>query len=406
VSVKNKTQTNHIRGFQNLFIDDRAAANVHTPPLGDIGTMVGAEVEDGTYGDDEVMANELDGNMAVVSPPQTAGEVPTRHADVVTANTETLDEMVAEDEAEAQLFEEAAAQDAAVSVEPPQTADLNATKWEQQNETARRSPRVKTAAPIPLDDLEAVAEYFEAACVAVASSSDVAISELRGLRPAQVPLIVREVLEAVMILFQEETDWRTARKVMARSFRKALVGFDKDQVQLETLDALMGYTWLADARFDPQAAFAELSTVAGVICQWVRGAYTYARALAAAGPKMLVLQEAARKRARQRVQRQTADLAATHTTQKLVYLNGGTDLITIEADGTAHAGKKRVLPGIGIGVPVVEKPRGADPEALKKMQLKKTRMKRPTPPKGGKPGQGTPSRTMRTIRTQPAVAAN
>lgn len=279
--------------------------------------------------------------------------------------------------------------------------DLNATQWSRKSTTRR----AKSPTAMPLDDLEAVAWFYEDACVSVCDMTDPEISELRMLRPAEVPVPVLEVLEATMILFMSPIDWRTARKVMSRSFRKALVNFDKDQIFPETINALVRYDWISSPDFDPEHAFAQISPAAGVICKWVRGAYTYARALQAAGPKMLVLQDAARKLARGRVQRQTVNLAATQSTAKVVYLNGGSDLITIDTDvGKNKVGRKRILPGIAIGAAVNHIPRGKSAESLARgggvaKPKKKKGGRGPTPPKGGKPGGNRMLRT-RPMRTQ------
>jgi len=279
-----------------------------------------------------------------------------------------------------------------------EAVDLNATQWTRKGSTRR----AKSPTAIPLDDLEAVAWFYEDACVSVCDMTDPEVSELRMLKPAEVPPLVLEVLEATMILFMSPIDWRTARKVMSRSFRKALVNFDKDQIFPETVDALLRYDWIASPDFDPEQAFAAASPAAGIICKWVRAVYTYARALQAAGPKMLVLQDAARKLARGRVQRQTVNLAATQSTAKVVYLNGGADLITIDTDvGKNKVGRKRVLPGISVGAAVNHIPRGKSAESLARgsgvttQSRKKKGSRGPTPPKGGKPGGN------RTLRTRP-----
>ena len=292
--------------------------------------------------------------------------------------------------------EHAAAAADAAAAGSDEGADLNATQWSRKGTTAR----AKSPTAMPVDDLEAVAWFYEDACVAVCDMTDPEVSELRMLKPAEVPPAVREVLEATMILFVSPIDWRTARKVMSRSFRKALVSFDKDQIFPETVEALMRYDWIYSRDFDPEEAFAQVSPAAGIICKWVRAVYTYARALQAAGPKMLVLQDAARKLARGRVQRQTVNLAATKTAARVVYLNGGADLITIDTRMAGSVGRKRVLPGISVGAAVNHIPRGKSAESLARgggvtKSKKKKGPRGPTPPKGGKPGGN------RTLRTRP-----
>jgi hypothetical protein len=248
-------------------------------------------------------------------------------------------------------------------------------------ESLTRKNRTKLT-PIPIGDLETVADFYEHACVQLSNLSDVEISEVRSLRNPQ-PRI-RSVLEAVMILKGVSTDWRTARKEMARSFRRHLITFEKDQVTKPTLDSLLSYPWVHEPDFDVAAAFDHVSPCAGVICSWVRAVYTYCRALAEAGPKMLVLQEATRRLALERQQRQTAAQAFGDPKQKLVYINGGTELVSIEAVQHGKRGRQRVIPGIALG----ESKRDAGAQVVTRR-----RPKRPTPPKAPKG-----AKSLRSIR--------
>ena len=234
-------------------------------------------------------------------------------------------------------------------------------------------------------NVEKVEAMFEKAMQAV---SELGTGHLRELRRFTTPpKEVAEVLEAVMILKGGTPNWLSAKKALGVAFVSELLEYDTDQVTEQTLSLLARYEWVVSKTYKPEIVFATLCPPAGAICMWVRAIYVYCRALLCAGPKTIILREAVKTVTQQRELRQTATaLNMSGTTSRLVFMNGGKQLVGVDLK---HSGKptKRVVPGIAIGEPAYPKSHHSN----------RIRAKiRPTPPK-----QPNNTSTSRSLRRRP-----
>lgn len=231
-------------------------------------------------------------------------------------------------------------------------------------------------------DVDKVTSMMEKAFQAV---SELGTGHLRELRRFSTPpKEVAEVLEAVMILKGGTPNWLSAKKALGIAFMSELLEFDTDMVSEQTLSLLAGYDWVVAPSFKPDIIYATLCPPAGAICMWVRAIYVYCRALTSGNPKIMILREAVKSKTKERVLRQTeASLTTSGTTSRLVFMNGGKELVGVDI---TRAGKsaRRMVPDIDVSSQV-------RPKLKQTMRLKTTI--RPTPPKQ--------PNTKRTLRTRP-----
>lgn len=120
-------------------------------------------------------------------------------------------------------------------------------------------------------------------------NAEAAISQLDKQYIAEVksftspPPAVGLVMSAVMIVFQKDPSWATAKKELAdSSFIKKVTEFEKDSINAATLKKIEGFTKRDD--FDV-VTITGISKAAGALCLWVRSLEDYSKALKIVAPK-------------------------------------------------------------------------------------------------------------------------
>ena len=114
------------------------------------------------------------------------------------------------------------------------------------------------------------------------------VSEVKAYKTP--PALVETVLQAVMILFGQKTDWANAKTVLGQSnFLQQIKGYDKDNVSQSVNNKIKKYVEMAE--FDP-AAVRKVSTAAAALCTWVHAIYIYANVAKEVAPKRQRLKEA------------------------------------------------------------------------------------------------------------------
>lgn len=104
------------------------------------------------------------------------------------------------------------------------------------------------------------------------------------------PELVQVVMEAVCILFDRKTDWKTAKNLLGESdFLKMLQTFDKDNIPDRILKKLK--TYIDNPKFQPDV-IEKVSRACKSLCMWVRACDLYARVYRQVEPKRQKLAEA------------------------------------------------------------------------------------------------------------------
>lgn len=97
------------------------------------------------------------------------------------------------------------------------------------------------------------------------------------------PAMVQVVLEAVCVLFNRKTDWKSAKALLSEAdFLKMMIGFDKDNIAEKTLKKLKPY--IDNPDFVPEKVD-KVSKACTSMCMWVRAMDLYARVYRTVEPK-------------------------------------------------------------------------------------------------------------------------
>lgn len=131
-------------------------------------------------------------------------------------------------------------------------------------------------------DLDKALPALEAAQTALKTLSKGDITEVKSM--AKPPPGVVMVMEAVLILLKEKTDWANAKKVMAGShFLKTLQVFDKDNIPPRTVAALKK-KYISDNEFAIER-MQKVSVAATALCKWVHAMVIYSEVAKTVEPK-------------------------------------------------------------------------------------------------------------------------
>lgn len=138
-------------------------------------------------------------------------------------------------------------------------------------------------------DLDKALPALEAAATALNSLNKADITEVKGM--AKPPAGVVMVLEAVMILLEEKTDWNNAKKVMGGAkFLKILVEFDKDNISPKKINILKKKYTSDEENFSVER-MQKVSIAATALCKWVHAMVLYSEVAKTVEPKKKRLAE-------------------------------------------------------------------------------------------------------------------
>jgi len=137
-------------------------------------------------------------------------------------------------------------------------------------------------------DLDSALPALAAAQKALDSLNKNDIGEIKAF--ATPPELVQTVMEAVCILFERKTDWKTAKNLLGEStFMKGMLEYNKDNVSDKTLKKLKPY--IENPKFQPDIV-ANTSKACRSLCLWVRAIDLYSHVFRTVAPKRAMLKEA------------------------------------------------------------------------------------------------------------------
>ena len=143
---------------------------------------------------------------------------------------------------------------------------------------AAETDKIKTDAQ---RDLDSALPALAAAQKALDSLDKKDIGEIKAF--ATPPELVQTVMEAVCVLFERKTDWKTAKGLLGEStFMQGMVGYDKDNVSDKTLKKLKPY--IDNPKFQPDIV-ANTSKACRSLCLWVRAIDLYSHVFRTVAPK-------------------------------------------------------------------------------------------------------------------------
>merc|ERR1712228_386818 len=130
---------------------------------------------------------------------------------------------------------------------------------------------------------------LEAASEALKALNKSDITEVKSM--AKPPAGVGTVLEAVMILLNEDKDWSNAKKVMAgNGFLKSLQEFDKDNIPFKKVISLKK-KYTSDIENFSVERMQKVSVAATALCRWVHAMVLYSEVSKTVEPKRIRLKE-------------------------------------------------------------------------------------------------------------------
>ena len=137
-------------------------------------------------------------------------------------------------------------------------------------------------------DLDSALPALAAAQKALDALDKKDIGEIKAF--ATPPELVQVVMEAVCLLFERKTDWKTAKNLLGESdFMKGMIEYDKDNVKDKTLKKLKPY--IDNPKFQPDIV-AHTSKACRSLCLWVRAIDLYSHVFRTVEPKRAKLKEA------------------------------------------------------------------------------------------------------------------
>ena len=137
-------------------------------------------------------------------------------------------------------------------------------------------------------DLDSALPALAAAQKALDSLDKKDIGEIKAF--ATPPELVQVVMEAVCVLFERKTDWKTAKGLLGEStFMQGMVKYDKDNVKDKTLKKLKPY--IDNPKFQPDIV-ANTSKACRSLCLWVRAIDLYSHVFRTVEPKRAKLKAA------------------------------------------------------------------------------------------------------------------
>jgi dynein heavy chain, axonemal len=104
------------------------------------------------------------------------------------------------------------------------------------------------------------------------------------------PLLVETVMQAVMIFFNRQPDWATAKRTLSEAnFIQQIKSFDKDNISQSTTNKIRKY--IENPQFKPEEV-RKVSGAASALCSWVHAIFLYASVAREVAPKRQRLKEA------------------------------------------------------------------------------------------------------------------
>ena len=170
-------------------------------------------------------------------------------------------------------------------------ADADKVKAKVEKETKIVEKQTAETTAVQLDaqaDLDKALPALQAAQDALKTLNKGDITEVKNM--AKPPAGVVMVLEAVLILMKEKTDWANAKKVMGgTNFLKMLQEFDKDNIPPSVVSKLKAkYTTNPEFSVDRMS---KISVAATTLCKWVHAMVVYSEVAKEVEPKRQRLAE-------------------------------------------------------------------------------------------------------------------
>ena len=176
-----------------------------------------------------------------------------------------------------------------VIVNEKRSADEKKKQVESETERiAKEELETKAIADDAERDLGAALPALERAMAEVDKLDKGSITEIKSF--TKPPPLVQTVMGAVMVLFRQSQDWKTAKLKLGESdFLKQIKNFDKDSVSSGDLNKVKKYT--NKAEFTP-ALVAKVSIAAAALCTWVCAIKLYCEVAKTVQPKREALAKA------------------------------------------------------------------------------------------------------------------
>jgi dynein heavy chain len=170
------------------------------------------------------------------------------------------------------------------------TAEANAVKEKVEKEEAivgKQAAEVQAIQEDAQKDLDKALPALESAVKALDSLTKADITEVKQF--ANPPPAVKTVMEGICIMFEEKTDWDSAKKVLARStFIPDMKEYDKDNIPQKLLVKLRKVLVLEEMQIEKVQ---RVSKAATGLCMWCHAMSVYADVAKDVEPKKLLLAE-------------------------------------------------------------------------------------------------------------------